>query len=829
MRFLMKSRFRRYLAFALIFVLMAGSMAAYSAKENTAEAASAVNSTKEFREKFVAECLARVGSGYESGGGYTNTASKVYDCTGLIGAAFTALGFKYGFGDQTSTNTWGYWGTAKWIEFANSLTVGEKVILYNTDNTQYLKFTVTAKNVDLVANPDDAEIPGTIILKPASGSSGAHATVSLGTFDDQGDPKKNVAYVQQQLINQYSSAVANSTYAYKHGATLTKILATNGTMYNNSNNTYGCANIWDWRQRNSATDFGANTSTQEYSKVWQVDALNTKMGVTVNNNGWGKAAVTTATMTLSFEEYGNCAFTKTDDSGHALMGATFGIYTSRSDAASGKNAVKTAASDSAGKVTFRDLVCDYDGTVYYIKEIAAPSGYVLSSTVYEVKIFPNQTASVNGGKISNTPWSGSVSLTKLETGTGTKLPGFTFTVYEWNGSSYAKLADLTDNGDGTYGYDGLKYSQTNKGKFRLKETATDGKHVLKEDWYQDFTLTKNGQTFAFELENERSEVDAYLCLYKQSDASAALSGVKFNVYDDADCKTLLQTITTDANGYAKSAAIPVTIGEERTVYVREMYQGGYYDGGHYLPDYTVYPVTLTEENTEDNPVRVGGTDYVIVNQRRLAYLELTKLRDDTDAPIGGVSFRVSQTAAMDAVIQTITTDANGYAKSAPINIPAEGYTVYVQEIPKDGYVPDDTVYAVKLYSDKVAVVNDGPIYNTPTKVEFSKTDFVTGKEIPDAKLRLWEVVQLGAMTARQMVTVTTEDGQTGTSWITTGEVTKIYAQLKAGATYVLEEIAAPAGYLIANEVEFTVNADGSITKVEMQDDCTKVVVRKVTK
>ena len=286
---------------------------------------------------------------------------------------------------------------------------------------------------------------------------------------------------------------------------------------------------------------------------------------------------------------------------------------------------------------------------------------------------------------------------------------------------------------------------------------------------------------------------------------------------------------TDANGYAVSAAIPVTIGEERTVYVRELYQGGYYDGGHYLPDYTVYPVTLTEENTEDNPVRVGGTDYVIVNKRRLAYLELTKLQDDTDAPIGGVSFRVSQTAAMDSVIQTITTDANGYAKSAPINIPAEGYTVYVQEVAKDGYVPDDTVYAVKLYSDKVAVVNDGPIYNTPTKVEISKADLVTGAELPGATLRLWEVVQLGAMTARKAVTVTTEDGQTGTSWITTGEVTKIYAQLKAGATYVLEEIAAPAGYLIANEVEFTVNADGSITKVEMQDDCTKVVVRKITK
>ena len=90
------------------------------------------------------------------------------------------------------------------MEFTSSLKVGQTVTLYSTDNTQYLKFTVKAKDVDLVANPKYAREPGTIILKPASGSAGAHATVSLGTFDDQGNPAKNVTYVRQQLIKQYS-------------------------------------------------------------------------------------------------------------------------------------------------------------------------------------------------------------------------------------------------------------------------------------------------------------------------------------------------------------------------------------------------------------------------------------------------------------------------------------------------------------------------------------------------------------------------------------------------------------------------------------------------
>ncbi|MDO4317224.1 MAG: SpaA isopeptide-forming pilin-related protein [Lachnospiraceae bacterium] len=445
---------------------------------------------------------------------------------------------------------------------------------------------------------------------------------------------------------------------------------------------------------------------------------------------------------------------------------------------------------------------------------------------------------------------GSLKIHKTDVDTGTALSGAVFAFYEWSASknNYVLSEDYViqeTEEKGTYtlflagnsdGKAQILYTTENLGKIKVVETKAPAGYSNIDpatgqpyEWERQFTNDGEVHTITIDAVNERAETDAYLCLYKESDANQPLSGVKFSVYSDEVCKTLLQTISTDASGYAISTAIPVQIGEERTVYVRELYQGGSYGGGYYLPDDTVYTVTLTEANTEDNPARVGGEDFVIVNQRRLAYLELTKLRDDTDAPIKGVRFKISQTATMDAVIETITTDANGYAKSAAINIPAEGYTVYVQEVPQDGYVPDDTVYAVKLYSDRIAVVNDGPIYNTPTKVELSKTDLVTGQEIPDAKMRLWEVVQLGSMTARQIVTVTTEDGQTGTSWITTGEVTKIYAQLKAGATYILEEIAAPDGYLIAHEVEFTVNADGSITKVHMEDDCTKVLVRKVTK
>ena len=54
----------------------------------------------------------------------------------------------------------------------------------------------------------------------------------------------------------------------------------------------------------------------------------------------------------------------------------------------------------------------------------------------------------------------------------------------------------------------------------------------------------------------------------------------------------------------------------------------------------------------------------------------------------------------------------------------------------------------------------------------------------------------------------------------------ITAKLTAGQTYVLHETAAPNGYVVSNDIEFTVNADGTVTKVIMKDDTTKVEISK---
>ena len=98
-----------------------------------------------------------------------------------------------------------------------------------------------------------------------------------------------------------------------------------------------------------------------------------------------------------------------------------------------------------------------------------------------------------------------------------------------------------------------------------------------------------------------------------------------------------------------------------------------------------------------------------------------------------------------------------------------------------------------------------------TKVSISKTGITGGEELPGATLQVID-----------------EDGEIVEEWISTTEPHLINAKLIAGKTYTLKEITAPDGYLVAEEIEFTVSEDGSVDEVTMEDDWTKVTISKVT-
>ena len=90
-----------------------------------------------------------------------------------------------------------------------------------------------------------------------------------------------------------------------------------------------------------------------------------------------------------------------------------------------------------------------------------------------------------------------------------------------------------------------------------------------------------------------------------------------------------------------------------------------------------------------------------------------------------------------------------------------------------------------------------------TAVRISKQDITTSEELPGAKFQVID-----------------EDDNIVDEWISGEEPHFIESKLTAGKTYILLEITAPDGYEIANDVEFTVNADGTVTEVVMKDEPT---------
>ena len=145
------------------------------------------------------------------------------------------------------------------------------------------------------------------------------------------------------------------------------------------------------------------------------------------------------------------------------------------------------------------------------------------------------------------------------------------------------------------------------------------------------------------------------------------------------------------------------------------------------------------------------------------------------------------------------------------NLEAGEYTAVEVEAPK-GYKLNDKPAVFKVNKDDKTV--NVEILNTKyvTKVEVSKKDATTSKELPGAHL-----------------VVKDADGNVVDEWVSTEEV-HIIKGLKEGK-FTLSETIAPEGYrLQTTTVEFEVKADGSTTKVEMLNEPmknTKVKINKI--
>lgn len=96
-----------------------------------------------------------------------------------------------------------------------------------------------------------------------------------------------------------------------------------------------------------------------------------------------------------------------------------------------------------------------------------------------------------------------------------------------------------------------------------------------------------------------------------------------------------------------------------------------------------------------------------------------------------------------------------------------------------------------------------------TEVVISKKDITNGEELPGAHLQIID-----------------KGGNVIEEWISTDTPHKIVGKFLADESYTLRETIPADGFVIANDIQFTVNHDGSVNYVEMKDDTTKVKIFK---
>ena len=246
----------------------------------------------------------------------------------------------------------------------------------------------------------------------------------------------------------------------------------------------------------------------------------------------------------------------------------------------------------------------------------------------------------------------------------------------------------------------------------------------------------------------------------------------------------------------------------------------------YVLDETVHDIIF---KAEDTTTKEYTHEINVTNIAPYGQIDLYKTDKDTKEPLGGITFELTAKEdiytldgrnsllykAGDKV--SVDISENGLYVTNELgeihigNLPLGKYELKeVQTL--EGYVPNDTVYDIDLsydHSDKIIYTKEINIENEKTTTEISKVSATDEKELPGAQLSLFD-----------------KEGNLVETWIS-GNEPHIIRGLLVNEEYTLHEDLAPIGYATASDVTFTVNADGTPTKVTMKDEITKVDISKV--
>ena len=448
---------------------------------------------------------------------------------------------------------------------------------------------------------------------------------------------------------------------------------------------------------------------------------------------------------------------------------------------------------------------------YEIREIKAPEGYVLNNEPKDVELtYAGQEFEVRdtvNTAFENEYQSVRISLSKvMENDELFGIYGKDYYTSIRFGLFAAEDITAADGtvipADGLLSEVSLAENMTAKfdvqipfGRYYVQEIATDEHYVLNGEKYlvnfeymgQDIqTVDIDCGQFVNLLKRGRIEG------HKVDDKSEPLENAVFGLFT-ADCvkfsrDTAIMTAASDENGCFEFTDVP--FGQ---YIVREIES----PSGYILSD-KEYAVSISEDGevieitTENKPITVEISKRDVYGNELVGAEMVLENADGEKVDkwtSDGTNHIVSKLGAGEYVLKEIAAP-DGYIIATDIKFNVDVYgNVTVENV--DSTAVSDNGYPL------IVMVDD------TTKVRISKRDITTGEELPGATLQIID-----------------EDGNVVEEWVSTDEAHFIEGKLIAGKEYTLRETIAPDGYEIANEIKFTVNADGSVTEVVMYDELT---------
>lgn len=465
---------------------------------------------------------------------------------------------------------------------------------------------------------------------------------------------------------------------------------------------------------------------------------------------------------------GDVKLVKQTNTGKNLVGWLIGLYYDSACTKPVSGSPFTTGTN--GTITVSGLK---PGTLY-AKEIPTDDPYwEFDTSVKEVKIVANQTTTVS---FTNTHF-GRIKFQKT-TNTGNHLGGWTFRVTDANGNH---VDDYTtdENGEAFTGNLPL-------GRYTVQELSVDDDYWNCELGFHDVTV-KAGETVVDEWQNKEQGLGWFR---KTTNTGENLSGWEITVYSDEACTQKICTVTTDETGKTGHYLDP------GIYYAKETGDTlGRFNDEYWLIDKTVYRFEIKPH--EETTVTFSNTHHGKLNIRKTM---------DTDGPLDGWQFRVTDASGKEIAGSPFTSDKNGEIHVGNI-LPG----VYkIEEL-----IPDDSLYYCKSENPQTVTVKQGETTKVsftnalrPGKLTIEKLD-LNGEHLAGAKFllewsedgSLWWPIEYSDSKDVTKGFCSNPDVIDGSLTTTESGIIE-WGNLHPGLYYRITELEAPEGYVLLTEAAY---------------------------